>query len=229
MKTETKFMVGLGLIVVLLLFSWGYEYGRSHQMKKTIGLMTEQREVKIVELEDCLRLMQGEMNTLLDKAVTAQKAAEELHSTLTREREANKREREARLAAMPPQGVVDETRRILNTEEVWIVATNIEMTEAAARLNLSKLMDGENFVEVERPAYESTITQLKVSNAEYKQAVLKAQEMLNVQDSIKKVKDEIIGDVKTYVKEVESSARKKFVLYFLGGIVAGGGLVLIAK
>jgi hypothetical protein len=229
MKTQTKIMVGLGLITILILVAWGYEYGRSNQMKKTINLMAQERQVKIGEWEECLRLMQGEMNTLLDKAVTAQKAAEDLHVTLVKEREANRREREARLAAMPPQGVVEETRRILNTQEVWIVTTKIEMTETAARINLSKLLDGENFVEVERPAYEATITQLKISNIEYSEAVKKAQALLNIQESIKKVKDDIIGDVKLYVKEVESSARKKFVLYFLGGIVAGGGLVLLAK
>jgi hypothetical protein len=227
--TSTKVIIGLILVSAFLLVSFGYQYGRSFQMKKTINLMTEERQIKIADLEQCLEVMQGEMNTLLDKAITAQKAADDLHATLLKERAENKKEREARLAAMPPQGVVDEMRRILNTEEVWIVETKIVMTEAAARLDLSKLLDGENFTRVDEPAYETIIADLRVSNAQYKLAAETAQKMLNVQEAIKKVKDEIIGDVKTYVKEVESSARKKYVLYLLSGVVLGGGLVLFAK
>lgn len=229
MTTSTKVIIGLILVSAFLLVSFGYQYGRSFQMKKTINLMTEERQIKIADLEQCLEVMQGEMNTLLDKAITAQKAADDLHATLLKERAENKKEREARLAAMPPQGVVDEMRRILNTEEVWIVETKIVMTEAAARLDLSKLLDGENFTRVDEPAYETIIADLRVSNAQYKLAAETAQKMLNVQEAIKKVKDEIIGDVKTYVKEVESSARKKYVLYLLSGVVLGGGLVLFAK
>lgn len=228
MNSQSKIIVVLVLLTAGFIFAFGYQRGKSKQAAKDLETITSQKEVQVTDLEVKLKGLRLEVEDLTKKATEASENASKLFSDLRAERLAAKREREAKAATAPPETIVAETRRLLNTEEVWLIETKIVMTEAASRINLEKLLSEENMREVEMPMNSEAVAYLVESNELCKEALAKAVTLDTVNQSMQVIKTEIIKDFKTYAKDIKKSSWKDYAISFLGGLVAGGGIALLA-
>lgn len=229
MKVSTTTIVVLSVACLLLAFGFGVQNGQARTAKKALESLVESKRIEVADLEFRVKSLSEEMTALVDIGRDAATNAERLIADLRVEREANRREREARAATAPPGEIMCETRRLLGTEEVWLEETDLVMSEAASRINLARLLAEESFRMVEIPAYSEILAEKDLAIKNYEVALEKASQREDIRVSIANLKDEIAADFEDYAKSVKKNAFKDMALWFFAGTIVGTSLVLIAR
>lgn len=120
MTLQSKLLIVAGILVFLGILSAGYFWGKNGQLNKQIELVEELNEVKLAEKDGQLARLGDRITVSYDKIEEVEKD----NTKLREEREKNKAEIEKlkkKVEDAPPETLLAEARRILDTREIWLI------------------------------------------------------------------------------------------------------------
>jgi len=217
-----------GLLILIIsfgLYSAGVERGKTKELLKQLDekeqIMNERLDEKAQENE---RLSKENVET--EKAiakVTERLSFLEAERALDKDRIANLEER-ARQA--PPESLIADMRKILESEEIWLTEQGVVMSMDAFRKMSFKMYDWQDFTLKREPNYLETIEQYKIDVyllqgevSNLKLMVKNTEDMVDIQAVFNEEMRDVVGELKPgFWNEIKKIGT---------GIAIGAGLVLV--
>jgi hypothetical protein len=226
----------IAILVFGLVFMAGLIFLEGQKLKTLKAQALAEKE-KIIELENQTRgldirlKMISKINQDLERKLSdLEKEKEELNEKLCAS-ERKLREIQSQVAAMPPDEMVRETRRILQNTGVEKIDTGARFTLVAFRRNTEILLEWEEFSLARIPTLERKIENLEKSNLNLQNQVFLWKET----DRLWKQKNTLWLEEKmtmnrlilNYEKQVRNQKRQKFFFLILGVLSGFGGHAIL--
>lgn len=229
-KTMIAILV-FGLVFMAGLFF--YEQGRVSRLKAEAKAEKE----KIAELEKQTKTLDNQIKTIaeLNKNLEAkfQGLEKEKAELLAKLRESEKRlaEIQGQVEAMPPDEMVQTTRRILKDNGVEKIDAGARFSLAAFKKNTSILLQWEEFSLAKIPALETQVSvqEKEITNLQNQVFLWKETDRLWRQKNAlwleeKKIMNSLIIN---YEKQFQGQKRQKIWMFVLGALAGAGGHALL--
>ena len=227
------FLIVLAVLAFFMIVI-GYQCGESKEAKRTAKIFEDQAKKVEKEADEHIdKLLKEneqleEENEKKDKIIVEKEAENEQLIEQKRENEKRMADLRERIQIASPESLVETTREILDTKEVWWSSEEglAKFSLSAFRSNALKLSDWQNFTLVREPGYKQQV----MNDAVIKGA--QAEKIIGLGSEIGNLKIVIIKEQEKYTalsgafKELKRYSRKKgnlftTVLSFLAGVGLG--------
>jgi len=164
MQIQNKLLIIMTIIVVLGILGTGYFWGRNEAAKKQIKLVEELNNAKLVAKDVELSKLAIQVTVSIGKIEKLENENIKIKQDLVDNQEELISVKE-KLKDAKPETLLAETRRIIDTKEIWLIdekftkdisganAIGAEFSLSAFRQNAWVLTDWENFTLVREPKY----------------------------------------------------------------------------
>jgi prefoldin subunit 5 len=203
----------VGIVALALVFV-GYLWKDGQANKQMLKMQENQHKQEIDSLKKQIDLLEVSL-------VESRQAIVQLQEDARKNREELGRQL-ADLRKATPDKLVDEAKRILNTDEIWLVQNHIEFSIAAFRENVVRLYDWENFTLVREPNYDKQLAEKDTLIAGLEQKVkLLEQQQKSIEGWNK--------DLKDFISKQNRKTFLQKVMYVVGAFSIGYVLASVGK
>jgi len=215
-----KINVILVVLLVIAILGVGYMWGVNKANKKQVQAIERVYQEKIDNLQNQLIEKDKELLDLETEIAEFEEDLQILRDDLINIRKDNEKMKE-KLKEAPPEALVSEARRIVDTEEIWQSGEDIKFSLSAFRDNTIILAEWENFKIRFIPNLQETISVQKdtISALNAKDLIWKEKEKLweSQRESLERINDEW----KEFVIKRQRRGFFDTVLKIGGGVLAG--------